>query len=85
MNNAIPAEKMDLVTPRAFSHYDPSKVPQTKHFQDVLENSLTENEIGLFCEDFLRLSTKRSTKRECHALSVSPLAERQACFTQYWG
>ena len=55
LNNAIPAEKMDLVTPRAFSRYDPSKVPQPKYFQDVLENSLTENEIDLFCEDFLRL------------------------------
>ena len=46
---------MGLVTPRAFSRYDPSKVPQPKYFQDVLEDSLTENEIGLFCEDFLRL------------------------------
>ena len=55
MNNAIPAEKMGLMTPRAFSRYDPSKVPQPKYFQDLLENSLTENEIGLFCEDFLRL------------------------------
>ena len=55
LNNAIPAEKMELVTPRAFSRYDSSKVPQPKYFQDVLENSLTENEIDLFCEDFLRL------------------------------
>ena len=46
---------MGLVTPRAFSRYDPSKVSQPKYFQDVLEDSLTENEIGLFCEDFLRL------------------------------
>ena len=50
MNNTIPAEKMGLVTPRAFSRYDPSKVPQTKYFQDVLENSLTENEIGWFAK-----------------------------------
>ena len=55
LNNAIPAEKMGPVTPRAFSRYDPSKVPQPKYFQDVLKKSLTENEIGLFCEDFLRL------------------------------
>ena len=35
-----------------------SQIPiilQPKYFQDVLKNSLTENEIGLFCEDFLRL------------------------------
>ena len=55
LNNAIPAEEMGLVTPRAFSRYDPSKVPQPKYFQDVLKNSLIENAIGLSCEDFLRL------------------------------
>ena len=55
LNNAILAEKMSLVTPGAFSRYDPSKVLQSKYFQDFLENSLTENEIGLSCEDFLRL------------------------------
>ena len=46
---------MGLVTLRAFSCYDPSKVAQPKYFQDVLKKSLTENEIGLFWEDFLRL------------------------------
>ena len=55
LNNAIPAEKMGLVTPTAFSCYDPSKVPQPKYLQDDLENSLTENEIALFCKYFLRL------------------------------
>ena len=46
---------MGLVTPGAFSRYDPSKVPQSKYFQEVMENSLTVNQIGLFCEDFFRL------------------------------
>ena len=39
LNNTIPAEKMGLVTPRAFSRYDPSKVPQPKYFQDVLKTA----------------------------------------------
>lgn len=55
VRNAISEDKVGLVTPRAFSHYDPYKVPQPKYFQEVLENSLTEEQIGLFCEDFLRL------------------------------
>ena len=46
---------MGLLTPRAFSQYDPLKVPQPKYFQEVLENSLSEGDIALFCEDFLRL------------------------------
>ena len=55
LKKAVPAEKVGLVTPRAFSRYDPFKVPQPKYFQEVLVSSLTENEIGLFREDFLLL------------------------------
>lgn len=55
LRNAIPADKVGLVTPRAFSPYDPLKVPQPKYFREVLENSLSEADIALFCEDFLRL------------------------------
>ena len=55
LRNAIPAEKVGLVTPRAFSRYDPLKVPQPKYFREVLENSLSEADIAQFCEDFLRL------------------------------
>ncbi|KAJ7378897.1 hypothetical protein OS493_019588 [Desmophyllum pertusum] len=55
LRDAIPAEKVGLVTPRAFSRYDPSKDPQPQYFQEILQNSLTDFETGLFCEDFLRL------------------------------
>ena len=82
MNNAIPAEKMGLVTPRAFSRYDPSKVPQTKYFQDVLENSLTENEIGLFCEDFLRLLNfnQKKHKERVPCLVSEPASRKTSLF-----
>ena len=85
LNNAILAEKMGLVTPMAFSRYDSSKVPQPKYFQEVMENSLIVNQTGLFCEDFLRLLNfnQKKHKERVHAFSVSPTAERQACFTQY--
>ena len=55
LRNAIPADKVSLMTPRAFSRYDPLKVPEPKYFQEVLENSLLEADIALFCKDFLRL------------------------------
>ena len=55
LRNAIPFDKVSFVTPRAFSHYDPLKVSQPKYFREVLENSLSEADIALFCEDFLRL------------------------------
>ncbi|KAJ7382524.1 hypothetical protein OS493_034415 [Desmophyllum pertusum] len=55
LRDAIPAEQVGLVTPRAFSRYDPSKDPQPQYFQEILQNSLTDVETGLFCEDFLRL------------------------------
>ncbi len=52
--NPIPEEKIGLVTPRAFAKYDPRKQPDGKYFREILQNSLTEVEIGAFCEDFLR-------------------------------
>ena len=50
------------MTPRAFSRYDPCKVSQAKYFQEVLVNSLVENEIGLFREDFLRSPCNRELR-----------------------
>lgn len=55
LSNPIPDEKIGVVTPRAFAKYDPSKQPDGKYFREILQNSLTEVEIGEFCEDFLRL------------------------------
>ena len=43
------------VTLRAFSPYDPNKVPDPKYFTEILENNLTEAEVEDFCEDFIRL------------------------------
>ena len=55
LSHPIPDEKIGVVTPRAFAKYDPSKQPDGKYFREILQNSLTEVEIGEFCEDFLRL------------------------------
>ena len=65
LKNAIPADKVSLMTPRPFSRYD----PQLKYIREVLENSLSEADIAMFCKDFLRLLhfNKKNTKKECLA------------------
>ena len=55
LKNAIPEEKIGLMTPRAFTKFDPRQDPDPKYFREILQNSLTEAEIGSFCEDFLKL------------------------------
>jgi len=55
LKDAIPEEKIGLVTPRAFTKYDLHKQPDGKHLREILQNSLMEAEIGAFCEDFLKV------------------------------
>jgi len=55
LENAIEDKDIGHVTPRAFSPYDPTKEAEPKYFKEILENSLPEAEIEIFCEDFLRL------------------------------
>ena len=55
LDNAINDKDIGHVTPRAFSPYDATKEAEPKYFQEILENSLPEAEIGTFCEDFLKL------------------------------
>ena len=42
-------------SPRAFVEYDHAKNPEPKYFKEILQNSLTGDEIGHFCEYYLRL------------------------------
>ena len=55
LETAIEDKDIGHVTPRAFSPYDPAKEPEPKYFKEILENSLPEADIEMFCEDFLRL------------------------------
>ena len=55
MESPIPEEKIGLVTPRAFSKYDPQRNADPKYFREILENSLTDSDISEFCDDFLKL------------------------------
>ena len=57
--NTITTIKVPLevgkVSPRAFFDYDKNNPPNAKYFQEILENSLTPEEITHFCNDFLGL------------------------------
>ena len=53
--NAIEERQIGKVSPRAFCAYDPSKHADPKYFREILENSLSENEVSTFCGDFLKL------------------------------
>ena len=55
VNDPIADEKMGVISPRAFTRYDPDKEPDPKYFKEILENSLSQAEIREFCDDFLKL------------------------------
>ena len=52
---AIKDNAIGLVSPRAFCSYDSTTSPNPQYFKEILENSLSENEVATFCDDFLRL------------------------------
>ena len=62
VDNAIADKDIGHITPRAFSPYDPTKEPDPKYFKEILENSLSDVEVQLFCKDFLKL-LNRNKKR----------------------
>ena len=53
--NAIEERQIGKVSPRAFCAYDPSKHADPNYFREILQNSLSENEVSTFCSDFLKL------------------------------
>ena len=63
VKSPIPDEKIGIISPRAFTTYEPGKEPDPKYLKETLENSLSEVEIGEFCEDFLKLLNFNKT---CH-------------------
>ena len=50
----VPMQK-GKVSPRAFFEFNKNTTPDAKFFQEILKNSLSEEEIGNFCHDFLNL------------------------------
>lgn len=51
----IANEDVGKVTPRGYFEYDHTASPDAKYFQQILENSLSPDDIKSFCNDFLNL------------------------------
>lgn len=60
----IPTDKIGHVSPRAFCDYDHEKEPDPKYFKQIVDNSLSEEEKAVFCEDFLRLLNYNGKKHK---------------------
>ena len=55
VQGAINANNIGKISPRAFCAYDSTKDPDPKYFKEILENSLSPDEVAHFCDDFLKL------------------------------
>ena len=52
-----------LTSPRAYVHYNSAADPDPKYFEQILKNSLPEEQIKQFCADFLALFRQKEHKR----------------------
>ena len=55
VEDAIEEHQIGKVSPRAFCLYEPNQVPDAKYFREILENSLSPDDVRRFCEDFVKL------------------------------
>ena len=55
VEDAIQEHQIGKVSPRAFCLYEPNQVPDAKYFREILENSLSPDDVRRFCEDFVKL------------------------------
>ena len=55
VEDAIEEQQVGKISPRAFCSFDSARNPDPKYFREVLENSLSPQEVAKFCDDFLKL------------------------------
>ena len=55
VDGAIEEQQVGKISPRAFWSFDSARDPDPKYFREVLENSLSPQEMANFCDDFLKL------------------------------
>ncbi|KAK3735956.1 hypothetical protein QZH41_006435 [Actinostola sp. cb2023] len=60
---AISIINIGLTSPRAFQAYKHTKEPQPLYFREILTNSLTDEQIKQFCQDFLALFSPKVHKQ----------------------
>ena len=59
-----PIKEIGKECPRAFVQYPHTKEPEAKHFQSILENSISPTGVTYFCEYYLRLLNHGIKPRE---------------------
>ena len=64
VKGAIQEDKIENVSPRAYSPFDSTEEPDPKYFRQILENSLSPEEQSNFCEDFLKLLSYNKKKHK---------------------
>lgn len=64
VEDAIEEHQIGKVSPRAFCPYEPNQVPDAKYFREILENSLSPDDVRRFCEDFLKLLNYNKKKHK---------------------
>ena len=68
VDGAIEEQQVGKISPRAFWSFDSARDPDPKYFREVLENSLSPQEVATFCGDLLNLllyNKKQNKKTEC--------------------
>ena len=55
VEDAIEEQQVGKISPREFCSFDSARDPDPKYFREVLENSLSTQEVAKFCDDFLKL------------------------------
>ena len=63
LQGAIQEHEIGKSSPRAFVPYDHEGEPDPQYFAGILANSLSEAEVGRFCEDFVALFQPKDHKR----------------------
>ena len=64
MEDAIAEHQIGKVTPRAFCVYEPNQVPDAKYFRQILENSLSPDDVCRFCEEYVKLLSYNKKKHK---------------------
>ena len=82
VEDAIAEHQIGKVTPRAFCPCEPNQVSDAKYFRQILENSLSPDDVCRFCEEYVNFSitTRKSIRTRCCVWSEMPTAVRRVCF-----
>ncbi|XP_068759716.1 uncharacterized protein [Montipora capricornis] len=70
VEDAIEEHQIGKVSPRAFCPYEPNQIPDAKYFRQILENSLTPDDVCGFCEEFVKLLNYNKKKHKDKVLCL---------------